>query len=141
MIILKEYKPEDWTKISDAVEPFMFLKSLEEFNKKTKRGIAVTATENGEIMACGGITYTSDTEGAVWVKVSRKCFKQSYRWARSIRETFRIMMDSIGSMTVTTYILNDFCKGERLAGLIGMKRTDDTEEFNGNVYNKYMVVI
>ena len=139
MITLKEYEVEDWSKIDDAVEPFMVMN--DDFNRIVKRGLAVTAIEDGNVMACGGIAYINETEGVVWVKVSKKCLNQSYRWVRSILETFRVMMDIIGSMTITTHILENFCKGERLARLIGMKRDGKTYEFNGNTYNKYSVVI
>lgn len=140
MITLREYEVEDWGKIGDAVEPFMFHEPLNDFNKVVQRGIAVTAVEDGNIMACGGVAYISHQEGIVWVKVSKKCLRQSFRWARTIRETFRIMIESLGSMTIITYILTDFCKGEKLARLIGMKKTDKTYKFNNNIYNKYMVV-
>lgn len=139
MITLKEYKTEDWLKIDDAVEPFMF--HSDEFNQIVKRGIAVTAIEDGNVMVCGGIAYINEDEGIVWVKVSKKCLSQPIRYARGIREAFRLMMESLGSMTITTYILEEFCKGERLAGLIGMKKVGDTYEFRGQMYNKYAVVI
>lgn len=141
MITLREYEAEDWTKIDDAVEPFMLVEPLEDFNKVAQRGLAVTAVEDGNVMACGGVAYINHEEGIVWVKVSEKCLEQSYGWARTIRETFRIMMKSLGSMTIITYILTDFCKGEKLARLIGMKKTDKTYEYNGNIYNKYAVMV
>jgi len=137
MITLKEYEPEDWSAITDAVEPFSPLTPTKEFLEMTKNSVAVTAIENGNVMACGGITYTSDETGIVWVKVSRKC--QGYRWARSIRETFRIMMDSIGDLRISTYVIRDFCKGDKLARLIGLQKTDEYEEYNGNIYYKYSV--
>lgn len=140
MITLKEYEPKDWSKISDAVEPFMFHEPLKEFNEIVKRGLAVTAIEDGNVMVCGGIAYINDNEGIVWVKVSKKCIEQSFRWARGIRETFRLMMDSMGSMKIATYILEDFCKGEKMARMIGMKKVGETYEFCGKMYNKYSVV-
>lgn len=140
MITLREYDVEDWSRIDDAVEPFLF-HELDEFHKVLQRSIAVTASEDGIVMACGGIAYINNKEGIVWIKVSKKCLRQSYRWARTIRETFKIMMDSIGSITVITYILKGFYKGEKLARLIGMEKADKTYEFNDNTYNKYMVMI
>jgi len=140
MLTFREYKTADWIKIKDAVEPFMLCESTEEFNRIARRGIAVTAVEDDEIMACGGVAYMNENEGLAWVKVSKKCLKHPYRWARTIRETFRLMTKAIGSMTVTTYILKEFCKGEKLARFIGMEKTDDTCEFKNKTYNKYMVV-
>lgn len=141
MIILREYKPDDWKEINDAVEPFMFLEPFENFDKIVENGLAVTAVEDDVIMACGGVSYVDNEEGVVWVKVSKKCFKQSYRWARTIRETFILMTKSLGSMKIVTYILEDFCKGEKLARLIGMTKSDRTYEFNDNTYNRYATVI
>lgn len=141
MITLKEYEAEDWTKIDDAVEPFMIVEPLEDFNKVAQRGLAITAVEDGNVMACGGVAYINSKEGMVWVKVSKRCLEQSFRWARTIRETFGIMIESLGSMKIVTYVLTDFCKGEKLARLIGMKKTDKTYEHNGNMYNKYMVKV
>ena len=140
MITLKEYEPKDWAKIDDPVEPFMPFKSLDEFNVIVKRGVAVTAIEDGNVMACGGVAYKTDDEGLVWLKVSKKCLSQPIRYARGIKEVFKIMMDSLGPMKVTTYIVDKFCKGERLAKLIGMKRIGIPIEFNGKKYNLYSVV-
>ena len=106
----------------------------------TERGIAVTETVDGNVMACGGITYVNDNEGMVWFKMSKKCLGHRYRWARSILETFKIMMDSIGDMKISTYVLRDFCKGERVARMIGLEKTDETEEYNGNIYHRYTVI-
>jgi hypothetical protein len=140
MIILREYVPGDWYQIKDAVEPFMLPKSYG-FNKTVQHGLTVTATEDDVVMACGGVTYINEKEGMVWVKVSRKCFRQPFRWGKIIRETFALMAESIGAMRIVAYILKDFCKGERLVRLIGMTKTKDTHEFNNNIYRKYMVVI
>lgn len=140
MITLKEYETEDWIKIDDAIEPFMPFKSLDEFNVIVKRGIAVTAIENGNVMACGGIAYKTDDEGLVWVKVSKKCFSKPVKYAKGIMDVFKVMIESLGHMTVTAYIVDNFCKGERLAKMIGMKRIGIPIEFNGNKYNLYSVV-
>ena len=140
MITLKEYETEDWVKIDDAVEPFSPLMPTKNFLEMTKKNsVAITGIEDGNIMVCGGISYTNDDKGIVWVKVSKKCLKQSFRWARSIRETFKTMMDSVGDLEISTYILDNFCKGERLARLIGLKRSGEAEKYNGKIYNKYVV--
>ena len=62
-------------------------------------------------------------------------------WARAIKDTFRIMTESVGNIKMYTYILKDFCQGEKLARLINMKQTEESVEHNGNIYNKYMVVV
>ncbi|KKM71498.1 hypothetical protein LCGC14_1430030 [marine sediment metagenome] len=141
MIILREYIPDDWTKIDDAVEPFMFLEPFERFDEIVQKGLAVTAIEDDIVMACGGVSYVDDQEGVVWMKISKKCFCQPYRWGRTIRETFSLMAKSLGAMRIVTYILKGFCKGERLARLIGMTKTDKEYEFNDNIYRRYTVVI
>ena len=135
MITLKEYEPKDWLAITDAVEPFSPLMPTEEFLKMTENGLAITAIENDKVMACGGITYVGD-EGVVWVKISKKC--KGYSWARSIRETFRLMMDSIGDLKISTYIVSGFCKGDKLARLIGLHKTDEFETYKGKVYYKWL---
>ena len=141
MIIFREYDIDDWSKIDDAVEPFMPLELTKDFLFEiSKRGLSITSVEDGNIMACGGITYVNNKEGTVWVKVSRKCLNDSLKWARVIRETFRLMKEVVGDLEISTYILDSFCKGERLARLIGMKRTTETKEHNGNIYNKYQVI-
>ena len=140
MIVLKEYETEDWVKIDDAIEPFSPLMPSRNFVEMTKRSsVAVTGVENGNVMACGGISYISKGEGIIWVKVSKKCLKQAFRWARSIRETFVLMRDSVGDLKISTYVLDNFYKGERLARLIGLKKSDETEKYKGNIYHKYTV--
>ncbi len=140
MIILKEYKVDDWKKVDDAIEPFVSKVPIKDFLEMSQRGIAVTGTRNGKILACGGIAYFSDKEGIAWLKASRKCFGHPIEWARAIKETFKLMKESVGDLNISLYILSDFCKGEKLARLIGMKKTDETEEFKGNIYSKYMAV-
>jgi hypothetical protein len=136
MITLRLYETGDWLKIRNPVEPFT---SFGEFDE-IMRGIAVTATENDTVMACGGIVFCNDYEGNVWVKMSAECAKRPFMWTRTVKETFDIMVKSIGDLKISTYILDNFCKGERLAKLINLKRSGETEEYNGNTYNKYLMV-
>lgn len=140
MITVRLYEKGDGGKIKDSVEPFAFIAGSD-FDKIAARGIAVTAMADDKAMACGGVTFLNDKEGIVWVKMSRECAKRPVMWARAIKETFSLMIESVGSVKIATYILENFCRGEKLARLIGMKRTNKTEEYNGNTYNKYMVVI
>lgn len=140
MILGRKFEPEDWEKIDDAVEPFSPLDCDKDFFEIINRSLAITGVEDGTVMACGGITYISDNEGVIWLKVSKKCLNRSYFWARSILDTFRIMTDSIGEMKLHTYVLAKFCRGERMAKMIGLKRTDIIETLNGNIYYKYTTV-
>lgn len=140
MITLRYYKDSDWLEITDAVEPFSPLEPAEEFIAISKHSVAVTGVEDGVVMACGGVTYTNDDAGVVWVKVSKKCLRQPYRWARTIKETFVIMMESIGNLKLSTYVISNFCKGDKLARLIGLKKTDEFKEHNGNKYYRYTVI-
>jgi len=141
MITVQLYKKGDWAKIKDSTEPFMPIREKSEFDEIAARGIAVTATENDKAMACGGVAFLNEHEGTVWVKMSKDCAKRPVMWARAIKETFGLMVESAGNVKITTYILENFCKGEKLARLIGLKKTDETAEHNGNTYNKYTVVI
>ena len=137
MILFKEFKTEDWWKIEDAVEPFAPDVPVE----LLLRGISTTAVEDGEIMACGGIVLESETEGTIWCKVSKKCLGKSFSWARTMKEAFGLMMDTLGDIEISTYILKGFCRGDKLARLIGLKKTNETETLNGNTYYKYTAVI
>jgi hypothetical protein len=139
MIHLREYEPEDWTEIDDAVEPFMFHRPLKEFNEIIEQGVAITAVEDGVVTVCGGIALVNDDEGIVWIKVSRKCLNQPIRYARGIRDVFKIMADCIGPIRITTYIVDEFCKGEKLARFVGLKRNGETCEFKNRKYNKYVM--
>ena len=138
MILFREFEHDDWLNIEDAVEPFM--PSDSDFLANVNRGISVTAIEDGAVMACGGIVIDSDTEGTVWCKVSKKCADNPFMWARTIREAFDLMKDSVGDLRISTYILDGFCKGDGLARLIGLKKSEETEENNGNVYYRYTEV-
>ena len=137
MILFKEFKIEDWLAIEDAVEPFAPEVPLDALLS----GISTTAIEDGEIMACGGIILESETKGTIWCRVSKKCSQKSFGWARTMKEAFGLMMDTLGNMEISTYILKGFCKGDKLARLIGLKKTDETEIHNGNTYYKYTAVI
>ena len=132
MIMLRKYKPEDFA-IQDAIEPFC---SPVDDKGVSDRGIAITGTD-GDAMACAGIVYTSDTEGYIWLKMSEKCKENTFAWARTLREGFKIMIESV-DVKVYTYILKGFCGGERLARSLGMEK-GEAKEFNGNTYFKYTV--
>jgi len=140
MITLQLYEAGDWLKIKDPVEPFAVFDEGK-VDEIVARGIAVTAIEDGKSMACGGIAFVSESEGNVWVKMSKDCAKQPFKWARGIREAFGIMVRSIGDLKISAYILDNFCKGEKMARLINLKRAGETEEYDGNLYNKYSMVI
>ena len=133
MIKLREYRVEDYTAIKDAVEPFCIDGDID---LATTQGIAITATD-GDVMACGGICMLED-EGMAWMKISKRCRENAYVWARTIKEAFALMIESV-DMPVSLYVLKGFCHGDRLARSIGMKRTDIKEELNGNTYFKYTV--
>lgn len=132
---LRLYKDSDWSAITDAVESFSLTNDL----LIAHRSVAVTGIEDGRIMVCGGITFIADNEGLVWVKVSAKCRRAAYTWARTIRETFTAMMDSIGDIKISTYVAKDFCKGDKLARMIGLKNTGKSRKYKGNTYYKYTV--
>ncbi len=136
MILFKPFEIDDWWKINDAVEPFSIDQPLEVLT----RGISMTAVEDGEVMACGGIVLEGETEGIIWCKVSKKCSGKSFSWARTMKEAFALMMDTVGDLKIKTYILEGFCKGDKLARLIGLKKSDEAEIHNGNTYYKYTAV-
>lgn len=136
MIVFRKYKIEDWARIKDAVEPFSPVDILE----ATARGVSITAIENNKILACGGISYIGSDTGVAWLKMSKKCLTKPLLWGRAIREIFRIMEDSV-NLKIHTYILKDFCRGEKIAKLIGLRKTDESEEYNGNTYYRYAAVI
>jgi hypothetical protein len=133
VIELRNFKLEDFALIQDAVEPFC---TANDVNGATEQGIAVTATD-GACMACGGICMSGD-EGIAWMKIDKECKSNAFAWARTIKEAFNLMVESV-DMPVVTYILEGFCTGDRLAKAIGMKKTGIKEEFNGNIYYKYTV--
>ena len=141
MITVQLYKKGDWSRIKDAVEPFMHLRDGDEFDAIVARGIAVTAMDNDKAIACGGVTFFNNHEGAVWVKASRDCTKIPITCARMFKETFALMVESISNMKISAYVLEGFCKGEKLARLINLKKTDETQKYNGNIYSKYTAVI
>ena len=135
-MIYREYKESDWSAIDDAVEPFS---SSEVMFDKTKHGIAITGVEDGSVMACGGISYLDSDNGTVWLKMSKRCLVEPLKWAREIRIVFGYMIDSVGDIDVSTYVLSDFCRGDRVARFIGLKPTSQSEYYNGNTYIKYVV--
>lgn len=137
MINLREYRIEDWARITDAVEPFSPNRPAQEFLLATERGVAITGEDDGIVMACGGIIYNGNSKGAVWLKVNKKCLGQPLRWGRAFRETFRLMKEVVGDMEISTYVLKDFCRGERMARLIRLRNTKETVEYNDNIYIKW----
>ncbi len=134
MIILREFKPGDFDLITDPIEPFC---SMKDDGKTSAKGVALTGID-GDAMACAGVMYTSDTEGIIWLKMSCKCKENAFMWARTVREGFKLLINSV-DVKVYTYILDGFYPGERLAKSLGLEKTIKTRELNGNIYYKYVV--
>ena len=137
-IQLRKYQTDDWFRIADSVEPFVPPEPIEEFLKSTKHGISVTGVEDGVVMACGGIFYADDNKGIAWLKVSKKC--TGFSWARTIKETFALMKKVAGDLEIYTYILDNFCSGEKTARMIGLKKANEIKLYNNKIYTKYTMV-
>lgn len=135
---IREYREGDWEKITDAVEPFVPPTATSSFLQGIHRGISVSGEEGGEVVACGGIIY-NNTEGTVWLKIDKRC--RGLGWVRTIREVFALMKKSVGDLNITTHVLKGFCRGDKMAKMIGLKATDDSVSYNGNKYTKYVTVI
>ncbi|KKK78664.1 hypothetical protein LCGC14_2841270, partial [marine sediment metagenome] len=56
------------------------------------------------------------------------------------RETYTAMVDSIGEIEISTYIVKDFCKGDKLARMIGLKKASEIKLYNNKIYTKYTMV-
>ena len=135
------YKKGDWAKVKETVEPFMPLTDDGFFDDIALLGIAVTVTEDDKSICCGGVTFLSKDDGYVWIKINKNCITNIIATARVIRETFELMLDSMSGIKVSTYILDGFRKGERLARFVGMKKNCKSICFRNHKYNKFMVVI
>lgn len=105
----------------------------------TKLGLSITGIEDDRVMACGGISYVTSDVGAIWLRISKKCKTNPLVWLRTIMEAFQLMMESCGGISLYTYVVDGFERGDRMAKSIGMTRTGETEELNGNTYYKYQV--
>lgn len=138
MIKVRLYEDGDRLKVKDPVEPFSNLGGI--LDKEAKRGVAATALEDGEIMACGGVLLLNENEGLVWIKMDKKCSERPFVWARLIKEVFGIMCDCLGKVKISAYILDNFCKGEKLAKLINLKFSNRTVEHKNNIYKVYSMV-
>jgi hypothetical protein len=138
MIFLRVYKKGDCFKVKDSVEAFP---ELGEIDEASKRGIAVTALEDGQEMGCGGISFINEKEGLIWLKLDKRCSLHPCKWAKKVKEVFNIMIDCAGKIKIYAYVRDGFCEGERLAKWIKLKKTDMTEKYKGNTYNIYSTVI
>jgi hypothetical protein len=141
MITVRNYVPDDWAKIPDPVESFMPAEPEAGFQGRALDGIAVTAEEDGDVLAIGGVSLDGSYEGVVWLKVSQKCEKRPISSLRCIYDTFQIIKDSVDCTHISTFILDGFEKGAKLAKLVGLQECSETREYNGNTYRKYMAVI
>lgn len=142
MITLKEYETEDWVNIDDAIEPFTPMTPPDGFLEMTrKNGVAVTGIENGKTMACGGIVCVGNDEGIIWVKASKKCLNQPFKWGKSMFDIFKVISETLHPITITAYIVEGFRRSERMARMVGMKKIGVPYDMNGKKYNKYAVVV
>lgn len=140
MIKVRIYEKGDWNKVKGSVEPFMPIYTSSEFDVIASRGVAVTATEEGEAIACGGVTFMG-ASGFVWLKMNNSKVRKPIETALLMRDIFKLMVESVGDVEVSTYILDGFRKGERLARFIGMEKNCEFVTFRNRIYNKYTVVV
>jgi len=141
MINIELYQKGDWDKIETPVEPFVPEFGDGEFDKLAEHGIAVTATDEDGVFACGGVTLLNDESGTVWVKIRNTPAISPISMARCVREVFDIMVNSVGGCDISTYVLDGFTKGEKLARFIGMEKNCKSVEFNNHKYNRFTMVV
>ena len=140
MITVRLYQDGDWEKITDAIEPFSPAVPTDDLIEFIRYSLAATGLEDGKVFVCGGITCIGEDDGVIWLKMSKQCRDKAYRWARSIKEAYICMKEALGIRNVHTYIIENFCQGDKMARMIGMRRTGEYEEYNGNNYYKYTVM-
>jgi len=134
VILYRPFELQDWIDIK-AVEPFCPDFPTDNFLNAVKNGAAVTAVQDDKIIACGGIVFLDDT--FLWLKVAKGY--QSIELAKVIIETAEFLIQTVKT-PIYTYVLKNFKKGEKLAKLVGFKKTNETKEYNHHTYMKYVVL-
>jgi len=132
MITVRKYEEGDWQQITTPVEPFL----PTDMPDMGDDSIKLTGVENGRVIGCGGVIFAGD-EAILWLKLAAGTSIVS---ARVVKEIYSILKSSITDKIMTTYVLQDFAKGEKLASFLDMKQEPVTTTYDGRVYNKYVEV-
>lgn len=116
----------------EPIEPYMEI--VEDWDKVKDNAIGITAVEDGVPIACGGVIVGE--EARFWVRSSGA---KPFALFRIIQEAKSILMDSLGDMVYSALILSGFGRGEKLARILGFRKTDKTVEYNNKTYYRYVL--
>lgn len=130
MIEIREYKEGDYESIVQCKEGVGFM----DMKDVLPSSILATLTDNKIPIVVGGITLLD--RPTAWARV-QDGIKLKHTVVRIIKESIRIIAKESGIDEYVSYIKDGFIQGDRLASAIGMKETEEKQEYYGNTYKVY----
>lgn len=124
---LRFFQTEDWYLINDPVETGAV---NAEGLRLAERGVAITYEENNRPMGCGGIILYTETEGEVWLRLSRSVL--SAKAARTIKEAFQLLREVFPDVKLWCRVQCNLLKAKRLIQWLGF--TFDSTRNGNEVY-------
>ena len=136
-----KFEREDWFEITDPVEVMSddVVENMgDKFFEYVDNGVAVTVREEGQVTTCGGIAMFDDKCGGIWIKVSKKATERPFRLIEAIKDSFDVLRNTLGDVTIIAHVRDGFTKGEKMARFFGFQKTEEFEEYNGDKLYVYI---
>lgn len=132
MIQLRYYKEGDYESIQ-AVEPELV---KGDFSEIIDKGVYFTAVDDDKPIGCGGIIFTGEDSGEVWLTLSESFVKKPVLFIRILEAGYALLKDSLEIKKITAKVNAKFNKGCRLIRHFGFNKVRE-ETINGVQYGIY----
>ena len=128
------YKDGDYEAILDKIEP---IAGECDFSTIRERGMYLTMTKEGVPIGCGGVIMTSDTEGELWIKISRFMCQKPVTLMRVLKAGLEIIEKSFELDRITARVFEGFDSGSRLVSVLGFNSTSEIVD-KYRIYEKWL---
>lgn len=116
--MIRKFETKDWHAIDDPIEPcdIDIDKAMIDL---AERSLAITVENSKGVLGCGGVILYNDTEGELWLKLSKKANKLSV--IEAVTTGLKILIESFDGVTFYCRVRQGFEKGEKLVKWLGFK--------------------
>jgi len=139
MITFRKFVESDWFEIDDPVNKYYdkINDVIKEFFSLLGNGVNFTMVENDKVICCGGVVYIDDNNAEAWIRLSTRASNKPLKLLKTIKVGFDMILRSLGSVNVSSHVLDGFNAGERLTEYLGFNKTEEFMIIGDKKYNKY----
>lgn len=132
MIQLRHYKPGDYESI-ESVEPIL---EKGDFSTIADKGIYFTMVDDDKPVGCGGVLFTGEESGEIWLTVSKEISDKPITFIRTLDAGYNLLKESLEIQKITARVRVGFNQGCRLIQHFKFNKVRE-EIINGVQYGIY----